>query len=135
MAITAFISSNLEFKGVEARTSTNGTLDVIPRSRSRWRHLRPSNYQRNVCHSVVALLEREKNTRRVVVYSEIKKRWGLDVEIKRHYKGGGVGTWSWLPRCGCIRLQVGASRIDCKKHCYRYAPVVEIYDIYKAIKI
>lgn len=129
MSVTTFISSGLKVKP----QNQDASASVAARHCPRWRHLRPSNYQRNVVYSIVAYLQSNKHTRRKDVYAGLLRRWGLNVETKRIYVSGGVGTWSWLPRRGCIRLQVGASRIDSRKQCFPYAPVVEIYDNFKSM--
>ena len=100
------------------------------RCQAMWRDRTPSNYQRNTMYQILALLEAQKFTRRKFVYDTLLARFNLSVDTRRIYKGGGVGSWTWLPRRGCIRLQVGASLIDSRKQCFPYAPCVEIYDIW-----
>ena len=98
-----------------------------------WRNKKPAPYQNNVAAAIVSFLMENKYCNRADIYKTIENRWGLHVEMKRHYAKGGVGSYTWLPRRGCIRLQVGASRIDSKNYCYRYAPVVEIYDTWNTL--
>lgn len=93
-----------------------------------WRERKPHAYQTNILQAIRCLLDNNRCCSRKTLYETIYNRWHLEVRVARHYADGGVGSWSWLPRKGCIRLQVGASRIDPRKHCWRYAPVVDIYD-------
>lgn len=120
MAVSSIISSNALSKAKIKKL----------RSKAMWRDKTPSNYQRNTMYQIQALLEAQKFTRRKFVYDTLLERFNLSVETRRIYKGGGVGSWTWLPRRGCIRLQVGASLIDSRKQCFPYAPCVEIYDIW-----
>lgn len=99
-----------------------------------WRYNPPSPYQKNIVCAIQTFLEANKNCSRQFVYDTLRQRWGLEVSMLRHYSRGGVGSYDWLPRKKCIRLQVGASRIDARKLCYRYAPCVEIYDLYANIR-
>lgn len=96
----------------------------------KWRNKRPSPYQSNTAAALCSFLLENKNTRRADVYATIQRRWHLMVEERRHYAKGGVGSMCWLPRRGCLRVQVGSSKIDSRKPCFRYAPVVEIFDLY-----
>ena len=116
--------------GIISSKALSKAKDKQKRCRALWRDRTPSNYQRNTMYQIQALLEAQKFTRRKFVYDTLLERFNLSVETRRIYKGGGVGSWTWLPRRGCIRLQVGASLIDSRKQCFPYAPCVEIYDIW-----
>ena len=99
----------------------------------KWRDKLPTAAQSNTLHAIRAILESSRNCHRNLVYDTIKNRYGLDVEVRRIYSRGGVGSFSWLPRKNCIRLQVGCSKIDCHKNCFPYAPCVDIYDIWTTL--
>lgn len=113
---------------VVAITSSKLLAHKPHQHRATWRNNKATAFQTNILHAVRCLLENNKGARREQIYETLKTRWGLVVEVKRFYKGGGVGNFCWLPRKGCLRVQVGASRIDSRKFCFRYAPCVEIYD-------
>lgn len=123
MAVSGIISS----KALSKAKKKNQTK---LRFTATWRDKSPSNYQRNTLYQIRVFLEAQKNTRRKNVFDTLLQRFNLSVETRRIYKGGGVGSWTWLPRRGCIRLQVGASQIDSRKQCFPYAPCVEIFDIW-----
>lgn len=117
MSITCITSTRFKVKKAEP-------FNHVPK----WRNNKPSPFQSNTLHAIRNYLTQSRHKSRNEVYVEIEKRWGLQVSELRHYASGGVGSYDWLPRLGCIRVQVGASKIDCRKYCNRYAPCVEIFD-------
>lgn len=110
--------------------STSKPATKPQRHTIKWRNRKPAPSQTNTLHAIREILESSRNCRRSLVYETIKNRYGLDVEVRRIYSKGGVGSYSWLPRKNCIRLQVGCSKIDSRKHCFPYAPCVDIFDIW-----
>lgn len=92
----------------------------------------PTPYQRNALHHIRELLRLHKTSRRKDVYEILKRLYNLEPSSMRHRAKGGVGSYSWMPRKGCYRIQVGASKIDTRKPCFRYAPCVEIFDTWNS---
>lgn len=88
----------------------------------------PTPYQCNALHYIRELLRLHKTSRRAEVYNLLKKMYNVEVSTMRHRAKGGVGSFTWMPRKGCYRIQVGASKIDTRKPCFRYAPCIEIFD-------
>lgn len=88
----------------------------------------PTPYQRNALHHVREILRLHKSSRRAEVYETLKRLYNVEATSMRHRAKGGVGSFTWMPRKGCYRIQVGASKIDTRKPCFRYAPCIEIYD-------
>ena len=88
----------------------------------------PTAYQRNALQHIRELLNIHRTTRRNKVYEILRKLYNVTPSTMRHRASGGVGSYNWMPRKGCYRIQVGASKIDTRKQCYRYAPCIEIYD-------
>ena len=99
----------------------------VPKPR-RCYNCKPSGFQFNVVKQIASFLSLNRAKRREDVYKTIEQQWGVRVERKRFALGGGVGTYYWLPKLRCYRIQVGASQISTKKPCFRYAPCVEIFD-------
>ena len=92
----------------------------------------PTAYQRNTLHHIREVLRLHKYSRRKEVFDILKKLYNLEPSTMRHRANGGVGSFTWMPRKGCYRIQVGASRIDTRKPCFRYAPCVEIFDTWNS---
>ncbi len=92
----------------------------------------PTPYQRNALHYIRELLRLHKSSRRAEVYNLLKKLYNVEATTMRHRAKGGVGSFTWMSRKGCYRIQVGASKIDTRKPCYRYAPCVEIFDTWNS---
>lgn len=75
------------------------------------------------------MLRDTKDRRKEYQYNKLREEFALVVHDRRIYKSGGVGTYSWMPKLKCYRVQVGASHISTKCHSYPYARCVEIYDV------
>ena len=52
---------------------------------------------------------------------------GLHPRDARIYKSGGVGTYQWLPKLRCFRLQLESSHINRRGFYMPYATCVDIY--------
>lgn len=96
-----------------------------PAKRYKWKP--PTPYQEIAKQEVVQFVLRNKSERRKFVYQKLEEHFGLKVEECRIYKSGGVGSYFWMKRHRCYRVQVGASKIDTRKFCYPYAMCVNIY--------
>ena len=96
-----------------------------PRRREWWR-IRPSDDQSLKLRDVQRFILHTKGERREYIYKKLHERWGLVVSDKRFPFAGGVGSFIWMPKYRCYRLQVGASKMTTKRHCWMYAPCVTI---------
>lgn len=88
----------------------------------------PTPYQRNALYYIREMLRLHGASRKAELYDRLKKLYNVEVKTMRHRAKGGVGSYTWMTRKGCYRIQVGASKIDTRKPCYRYAPCIEIFD-------
>lgn len=122
MSNTAFIVCK------RSKTATPKVEKKTPKKRQPKRWAKPMPNQFNTLQRVRVYLNEHRSQRRQKVYDHLEQEFGLRVEVKRHKQQGGVGSYYWLPMLRCYRVQVGASRITTKCRCFRYAPVVEIYD-------
>lgn len=99
---------------------------VVPRKVVR-RYRIPSPRQDNICCELVRYLQHNKHERRAKVFEALRSSFGLVVESKRLYVGGGVGSVYWMKGRGCYRVQCGASKIDIRKNCFPYAMCVDVF--------
>lgn len=127
MAVTAITST--KFKLQPKSNKPEKDSNFCAKRYNVGKHVKtPTAYQRNALHYIRELLRLHKTSRRAEVYNLLKKIYNVEVTTMRHRAKGGVGSYSWMPRKGCYRIQVGASKIDTRKPCFRYAPCIEIYD-------
>lgn len=96
-----------------------------PARRYKWKP--PTAYQELARQEVVQFLLHNRGERRSYIFEKLREKFGLEVEECRIYKSGGVGTYIWMKRNRCYRVQVAASKIDTRKFCYPYAKCVNIY--------
>ena len=127
MAVTAFTST--KFKVANRKQQSEKVTNFGAKRYNVGQHRKqPTPYQRNALHYIRELLRLHKSSRRAEVYNLLNKMYNVEVQTMRHRVKGGVGSYSWMPRKGCYRIQVGASKIDTRKPCFRYAPCIEIFD-------
>ena len=88
----------------------------------------PSGYQFQTLQAIRNYLLANQGKRRNNIYAHLSKVYRVEVSDKRMRTKGGVGSYMWMPRRRVYRVQVGASRIDTRKPCFRYAPCIEICD-------
>ena len=124
MSCTAFIKG-MNRKRSERTRRMQHPWNIEKTGRRDWQHVRPTQMQAVMLHDVQTLLLRYKSERRSFVYGLLKERYGVEVKTQRFTKVGGVGTAIWLPKFRTYRVQVGASMITTKRHCYMYAPCIE----------
>jgi hypothetical protein len=77
---------------------------------------------------ITRYLQSVRCRRRSDVYSHLAERWGVEVREARMHNFGGVGSYQWMPRLRCYRVQVGAGHINRNRASYNYAPCIEIFD-------
>ena len=88
----------------------------------------PSGWQYMKLQQITRYLQGVRCRPRSVVYGHIHEVWGVEVREARMNNFGGVGSFQWMPRLRCYRVQVGAGHINRNGASYNYAPCVEIYD-------
>lgn len=131
MAVTAITST--KFKAVNKKQQSEKVTKFSAKRYNVGRHRKqPTPYQRNALHYIRELLRIHKSSRRAEVYNLLNKMYNVEAKTMRHRAKGGVGSYTWMPRKGCYRIQVGASKIDTRKPCFRYAPCIEIFDTWNS---
>lgn len=88
----------------------------------------PSGWQYMKLQEITRYLQGARSRRRSEVYGHLGEVWGVEVREARMYNFGGVGSFQWMPRLRCYRVQVGAGHINRNGASYNYAPCIEIYD-------
>lgn len=131
MAVTAITLTKFEADN-KKQQSEKATKFSAKRYNVGQHRKQPTPYQRNALHHIREVLRLHKSNRRAEVYNLLKKIYYVEVTSMRHRAKGGVGSYTWMPRKGCYRVQVGASKIDTRKPCFRYAPCIEIYDTWNS---
>ena len=115
-----FVKSNYKSKKpVEAKSSKV----IKPRQQPQ-----PSGWQYMKLQQITRYLQGVRSRRRSEVYGHLKEQWGVEVREARMNNFGGVGSYQWMPRLRCYRVQVGAGHINRNGASYNYAPCIEIFD-------
>lgn len=87
----------------------------------------PSGWQYMKLQQITRYLQGVRCRRRSEVYNHLKEQWGVEVREARMNNFGGVGSYQWMPRLRCYRVQVGAGHINRNGASYNYAPCIEIF--------
>ncbi len=125
MASTIFISKKTYSQHKSAPSAKPFERPEIPRQRPRYAEPTDSQYTRLAMlrDIVIPLRCKSKKHKRDAI-----TRAGFDTPATmRIYMRGGIGSFCWLRKKRCFRVQVSASQITTKHTCFPYAECVEIY--------
>lgn len=89
---------------------------------------RPSQWQYNQMQAIIKYLKANRYKRREAIYRHLQESFGVVVSEKRMYHFGGIGTFQWMPKKRCYRVQVGSGHININHAWLNYADCIEIYD-------